>query len=501
MDPRTPVIVGVAQNKRHPSASDDLENLSEPAEIMAECAALAIQDCGSEEILKSLTSLRALGILSWGYLNPGAIVASKLGIDLKESILTTTGGNGPQMLVNDAATKIQQGELDCALIVGAEAVYTRLLQSKANPPVHGKWIRRDQETAPPATLVGDERQGSGPAEMSKGLVVPIQIYPIFENAIRARKGLSIEEHRKMISKLWSDFSKVASNNPYAWSQSYRTPEEISTVSPDNRMVCFPYTKLLNANIQTDQGAAIIICSLETAQRAGISSDKFVFPLSGAQANDHWFISNRDTLNSSPALGLASKEALKLANLSIDDLAYLDLYSCFPSAVQIAALELGVAIDDPSRPLTVTGGLGFAGGPGNNYVTHSIASMVETLRSNPGSNGFVNAVGWYLTKHAVGIYSTNPPKEAFKYSNVQDRVDQLSSREVVEDASGPAQLESYTVIYERSGQAERLVACAILPDGRRTWVSSSDPQMMETAITQEIIGQKVTLLDKGDFELS
>ena len=498
MDPRTPVIVGVAQTKRRPSPSDDLENLSEPAEMMAECTALAVQDCGEEDILKSITSIGVLGILSWGYQNPGAIVAEKLGIDVRESILTTTGGNGPQMLVNDAARKIQAGELDTALIVGAEAVYTRLLQSRANPPVHGKWIRRDQETAPQAIQMGEDTQGSGPAEMSRGLVVPIQIYPIFENALRARKGLTIPQHVDMIAKLWSDFSRVAESNPYAWSPNFVDPVTIATPGPTNRMVSFPYTKLMNANIQTDQAAAIIITSLGNARSLGISPDKFVFPLSGAEAHDHWFISNRDTLNSSPALRLASSTALGLAGIDKDELAHIDLYSCFPSAVQIGALELGVSIDDPSRPVTVTGGLGFAGGPGNNYVTHSIAAMVDRLRSDPGTYGFVNAVGWYLTKHAVGVYSTLQPTEPFRSANVQDQVDALPSREVIEEYVGPAEVESYTIMYDRSGEPERFVAATITPDGPRCWVTSSDPELMSRGTTEELIGLKADIVSGGEI---
>jgi acetyl-CoA C-acetyltransferase len=497
IDPQSPVIVGVAQSKRRPSPTDDLENLPEPAEMMAEVAALAVQDSGSDRILSKVTSIRVMGLLSWGYMNPGALVAQRLGIDVKESVLTTTGGNSPQMLVNDAGRRIAKGELDAAIVVGAEAVLTRMLQSRANPPVHVKWTRRDEETAGPPTMMGEETQGNNPAEMSIGLAVPIQVYPLFENALRASLGRPLEEHRMAVARLWSRFSEVAATNPYAWSQEVRSAEEIATVSPDNRMVCYPYTKLMNANIQTDQAAALIICSVEAARSAGIPPERWVFLHSGAEAHDHWFLSERDNLYSSPAIRETGGAALDAAGMTIDDVAHFDLYSCFPSAVQVAAAALGVPVDDPARPLTVTGGLGFAGGPGNNYVTHSIAAMVEVLRRDPGSFGLVSAVGWYLTKHAIGVYSTTPPKARFDPVNVQARIDALPKRSLAEgdEADGPATLETYTVVYDRSGSPERALMACLKPDGRRAWAVSTDPETMERLTTEEMIGKPLNIANQ------
>ncbi|HUY86483.1 MAG TPA: acetyl-CoA acetyltransferase [Acidimicrobiales bacterium] len=496
LDPNSPVIVGVAQSKRRPQPTDDLENLSEPAEMMAEVAALAIQDSGSDRIADLITSIGSMGLLSWGYLNPGALVADKLGIDIKESILTTTGGNSPQMLVNRAASAIAAGELDAALIVGAEAVYSRLLQSKAVPPVHGKWTRRDDETAGPAIQLGEETQGNHQAEMARSMVVPIQVYPVFENALRAALGRSLPEHRSTIAHLWAQFSEVAASNPFAWAPQRRSASEIETAGPDNRMICYPYTKLMNANIQTDQAAALIVCSVDVARSAGISEDRWVFVRSGAEAHDHWFISNRDSLCASPALRICGQHSLQLAGAEIDDVAHFDLYSCFPSAVQIAARELGLPIGDPSRPLTVTGGLGFAGGPGNNYVTHSIAAMVDKLRSDPGTIGLVNAVGWYLTKHAVGIYSTDPGNKPFGLSKPQDEVDLLPSREVIASFEGSATLESYTVAYDRNGEPEKAIVACLTDDGKRAWANSTDPDLMEKMVTVETIGTRIKVTSEG-----
>ena len=212
------------------------------------------------------------------------------------------------------------------------------------------------------------------------------------------------------------------------------------------MISFPYPKLLNANDRVDQGAALILCSVEAARSAGVPEDRWVFPLSGADAHDHWFLSHRRDLSSSPAIRLAGERALRLAGLGIDDVAHIDLYSCFPCAVQIAANELGLSTTDPGRPLTVTGGLGFAGGPGNNYVTHSIATMADRLRRHPGSVGLVTGLGWYVTKHAVGTWSTVPPTHGFAFDSPQDEVDGLPQRVPASDYEGDAVVETYTVIH-------------------------------------------------------
>ena len=202
---------------------------------------------------------------------------------------------------------------------------------------------------------------------------------------------------------------MAADNPHAWIRTARTPDEIVTPTPANRMVSFPYPKLCTANMQVDQGAAFIVCSVAAARAAGVAEERWVFPLAGADGNDHWFISERPELHRSPAIRLAGAAALQQAGLDIDDIAFVDLYSCFPAVVQMAANELGLAIDDPDRPLTLTGGLTFGGGPGNNYTSHGIARAVGALRGAPGSAALVTGLGWYATKHSIGVYASRPPE--------------------------------------------------------------------------------------------
>jgi acetyl-CoA C-acetyltransferase len=375
-------------------------------------------------------------------------------------------------------------------------MYTRFRARKVKV-----WL--DWEPQPdgtPSQLLGDDRPGSSDAEMARSVVLPIQVYPVFENALRAAAGEAIEEHQQKIASLWSRFSQVAAANPHAWSRQARTATEIATVTADNRWIGFPYTKAMNANLDTDQSAAVIACSVEAARAAGVPEDKWVFPWSGADAHDHWFVSERADLLSSPAIGAAGRAALGLAGVDIDDVAHVDLYSCFPSAVQIGAAELGLGLDEPDRPLTVTGGLSFAGGPGNDYSMHAIAAMVAALRADPGSTGLVTALGWYITKHAVGVYSTEPPSDGFRHARPQEEVDALPRREPVADHDGPVTIDSYTVMHERDGSpAIGLVAC-LLPDGRRTWANTNEPGLLKAMTLEEFVGRPARLHTGGHLEV-
>jgi acetyl-CoA C-acetyltransferase len=300
--------------------------------------------------------------------------------------------------------------------------------------------------------------------------------------------------------MWARFSVVAAGNPYAWSPRTRTAIELRTVSPTNRMVSFPYPKFFNANDRVDQGAAMILCSVEAARSAGVPDHQWVFPLSGADAHDHWFLTHRHDLRSSPAIRLAGGRALRLAGVGIDDIAYIDLYSCFPCAVQIAANELGLPIDDATRPLTVTGGLGFAGGPGNNYVSHSIATMAGALRRDPGSVGLVTGLGWYVTKHSVGVWSTTPPPNGFAFDSPQEDVDALPQRTPASDFEGDATVETYTVIHGRDGGPERAIVALLTKDGARAWGTLTDHDALENLETQEGCGRPARLFADGRTEL-
>ncbi|MEO6988360.1 MAG: acetyl-CoA acetyltransferase, partial [Aquihabitans sp.] len=393
LDPRTPVIVAVGQLEQR---VDDPATAAEPTTLMAEAARLAAVDSGSDRLLDAIDTVAVVRIFSNRYSDPGALVAADLGITTRRTIETDEGGNYPQSLANRAAGEILAGQSDVWLIGGAEA-----WRSRTGAKAAGHWSTQDPDLQPTERVTNHEKL-IHPNELSRRVFMPIEFYPLFENALRAAEGWTIDEHRDRLGQLWAGFSEVAAANPHAWIRRAYSPAQVREATPDNRMVGFPYTKVMNANNAVEQAAAFVMCSVDKARSLGISSDRWVFPWSGAEAHEHWFVSNRWDLAEAPAIRLAGGTALELAGVDVDDLAHIDVYSCFPSAVQIAAKELGLGSD---RQLTVTGGLSFAGGPWNNYVSHSIATMADVLRADEGSVGLVTGNGGYLSKHAFGVFST------------------------------------------------------------------------------------------------
>ncbi len=490
LDPRTPVVVGGGQvTQKVPP-----EEAASPVGLMAEAARRAADDAGAPGVLAALESVRVVMQLSRRYADAGALVAAEVGATPRQTAVTTMGGNSPQTLVNATARAVQQGELDVALVCGAEAWRTRMALRKADrqPDWPG-----EPEGTPPAEVLGEELVMNAPAETDRGLFMPVQVYPLFECALRAAAGRTVTEHADHLGRLWAAFSDVAAGNPYAWSQERRTPEEVRTPSPDNRMVGFPYTKVMNSNNDVDQGAALLVCSVEAARRLGVPEDRWVFPHAGTDAHDHTFVSNRNDLRSSPAIRLAGRRVLELAGIGVDDLAHVDLYSCFPSAVQVAAAELGLGLD---RQLTVTGGMSFAGGPWNDYVTHAIASMLPLLREDPSAWGLCTANGGYLTKHALGVYSARPPAEGFRWASVQDEVDALPAREVVEGVAGPVEVESYTVVHERDGRPGTAFVACRTPEGARTWATSTEPALLRAMTEDDLVGRSADVRPDGALEV-
>ena len=256
-----------------------------------------------------------------------------------------------------------------------------------------------------------------------------------------------------------------------------------------------------ANIDVDQAAVLLMCSYGMARDLRVPDDRLVFPLAGADAHDHFFFSKRDTLHASPAIAAAGGAALDAAGVGIDDVARFDLYSCFPSAVEIALGALGLRGPGggDARPLTVTGGLGFAGGPANDYPTHAIAGMVDACRRDPGSVGMVSALGWYATKHSIGLYSTTPPERGFVRADnesTQSAVDALPGRETAGACSGPATVEATAVVFEREGAPAVAIVSTLTPDGRRALANTRDASAMQDMTEKAWEGRRVNLRTDG-----
>lgn len=483
MNPKTPVLIGVGQFLNR---IDELDQAMEPIAMMLEAVGRAADDAQAAGVLSQVQSVRVIRGM-WQYDNPAAWVAEKIGAAGAQAMGTLFGGNQAQAVVNRSALEILAGEFDLLLITGAENGYSAAKARKAGVQL--------PVTAAPGeydVLVGAQQPEHHDCEIARGIRTAIQVYPMYENAIRYHRGESLDEHMVRVSELWSRFSEVAQVNPNAWIRKKVSAEEIRTPSPANRPISFPYTKMMNANMSVDMSAALIMCSVGKARSLGVPEARWVYPFAGAQGYDHFSASVRDNFYSSPGIRFAGRRVLELAGVGMDELSHVDLYSCFPSAVQVAAAELGL---EETRPLTVTGGLTFGGGPLNNYVMHAIARTVELLREAPGELALVTANGGNLYKHVHGVYGSRPPEQDFRFDNVQAQIDALPARDCLREYSGAVTLESYSVMYTGDTPTVAHVAC-LTPGGERTWVNSQDVEMLRAMTQEEFCGRSGRIDGQG-----
>jgi acetyl-CoA C-acetyltransferase len=482
-DPRTPVIVGVAQLNRRPTETE-LETAAEPVDMMAEVVRGAAADAGvGDALLARASALRVLRVTEWHYEDAAALLASRLGITPSDCAVSGLGGNSPQRLVTELAARIQSGECDVAILCGAEAAHTVALAQRV-----GATLPWTPDTPTDLDVAASPRHAS---ETAVGLRSVREYFPLLDNAVRGRSGATIAEHTDRIGRMWSNYSRVAATNPYAWSPRAREPDEITTVTDDNRMICFPYTKVMNAYARVDQAAAVILCSVATARDLGIPEACWVVPLAGADC-DEGFVSERVDLGLSAGMRANTAALTEATGVGVDEVAHLDVYACFPAPPQLAADALGVPVDDPDRPLTCTGGLAFAGGPGNNYMTHAIANVVHTLRLDPDerAHAITVGVGWYATTHSMGLYGKRAVPGGFRA--VRPSLDDGHRRSVAVDYEGPGTIETYTVSHARDGAPERAFLAVRTPDGARAWAASTDADLMHALETEELLGRPVAV---------
>jgi acetyl-CoA C-acetyltransferase len=388
--------------------------------------------------------------------NPPNALAKALGAKPAWRTYTHAGGNTPQALVNEAAERIAKGDNKFVLLVGAEFLGALMKQIQGGHQEALKAHEVDDDEAP--DMFGDGRPGCSAQEAAHGLSFPANVYPMFENAYRAHRGAGLDNHQRSLGELFAPFSKVAAQNQHAWFPTEHSADDLITVGPNNRMVGFPYPKYLNAIIQVDQSAGVIMASYENAKSLGVADDKMVFLHGCADTVEKWNVLDRVDYHSSPAMAVGIREAFAMAGKTSANMDFFDLYSCFPIAVRLAANELGLSHDDPCG-LTLTGGLPYFGGPGNNYTMHAIVEAIAHCTAKPGTFGFVNANGWFLTKHAFGIYSTTPKEGPWvrrSKDEYQSEIDAGISPQIIEAPHGPATIEAYSVIHAREGMRMGIV---------------------------------------------
>jgi acetyl-CoA C-acetyltransferase len=272
----------------------------------------------------------------------------------------------------------------------------------------------------------------------------------------------------------------------------RSADEIITPTPENRMVGYPYTKYMVSIMDVDMAAAVVVASHEAADALGVPTDKRVYLRGWCYATDPTYVAEHDEMWRSPAMTASAAEALRVGGVGVDDVAHLDVYSCFGSSVNFARDALGLD-DGDSRPLTVTGGLPYHGGAGSDYMTHSIATMADVLRRDPGSYGLVSGVGMHMTKHVYGLYSSEPGAVAPpEQERVQASVDAGGKRAIRDVYDGAATTAAYSIVHGREGRPEWGVVVCDLPEGDRAYGKVLDTDLLASAETEELVGRKVTL---------
>ena len=455
-DPRTtPVIIGTGQvNDRPEQPADGLD----PIGLMAAALRRADEDAGGGW-LGRCDSLSVVAQLGWPQLNPvdGAL-AETLGIDPPHRMQTAIpSGDSPILLLHEAANRIARGEATLCAIVGAEALRTA-----------GQLAAMKRGTdGPPRDALRDakHRQTEGYAQRY-GLVVPTDVYPLYENAGRAAYGQTLAEAQEESGVMWSLMSEVAASNESAWIREPVTAQDVVTASRENRMIAFPYTKLQVANAAVNQGAGFLVTSLAEARERGVPEDRLVFLGHGAAARKNGDFLARDHYYESFSLAVSIEETLRLNAVTAADLAHVELYSCFPCVPKMARRVLGWPLD---RPISVFGGLTFGGGPIGNYMSHAVAEMVNRLRGTT-DKGLLFANGGYATYSHTILLSGTPTGAVFPQDfDFQAEADARRGTipPTEEDYRGPATIETYSVFYKRDGTVASGVIVARTPSGTRT----------------------------------
>jgi acetyl-CoA C-acetyltransferase len=501
VDPTTPVLIGAGQLTLRDKAGIGPRAMMKAAveRAAADAGVSMAAIAGADVVAVVGFTVDAPGTASRlpvpRLANPPLTLAAEIGAKPKRVIYTHMGGNTPQALVNALCEDIAEGRAEMAVIAGAEFLggLMRRLQAGQDVAHFGGGAKGEME------LFGDPRPGCSPQEDAHGMAFPANVYPMFENAYRAHKGRSLEAHLESLGALFAPMSEVAARNQYAWFPIARSAKQLITDGPDNRMIGYPYPKYLNAIIQVDQAAALILCSSAKADALAVPAGQRVYLHGCSEANELWNPIDRVNYHTAPAIRACGRDALAMANLSIDDIDVFDIYSCFPVAVEIACDELGIAHDDP-RGLTLTGGLPNFGGPGNNYAMHGIAEAMAAARATPSLKALITANGWYLTKHAMGIYSTDPVQGRWARRDpkqYQAEIDALAHPVVIDKPQGEATIEAYTVVHARDRMRMGIV---IGRDGEgRRFVANTpeDEATLKSLQARESIGRSGTVGQSAD----
>ncbi|MEM6703993.1 MAG: acetyl-CoA acetyltransferase [Acidobacteriota bacterium] len=469
----TPVLVGGGQ-----AVLGDLPDLEgevlHPMDLCADAARRALDEAGAKgdlaAALQSITVVRMFEdsgsrrMHEFGRSsNPPRSVARRIGADPAEAVYSSAGGATPQSRVNQLAERIARGELEAALLCGVENIATVVHAMRNGAEL-------DFEEDVEGSLV-DEGFGDhwfDKHQLTHRFAQPVHCYPLLEHAIRAERGHSVEEHLRHMAELFAPFSEVAAANPYAYRAQAYSVDDLTEPTGRNRFIGYPYGRLLNARDRVDQSSAAVLLSVSKARELGVPRENWVFLNGCSDVAENKLLLERPLYQRSEAARLMGVTALEMAGLGMDDMASIDLYSCFPSAVEIVTRELGLAEDDP-RGLTTTGGLPYFGGPGNSYSLHAIAEAVRRAREAPGTYHWVSANGGNVNKQSAGIYSTEAILGTWERKDPALDQQKIAAQElppITLEPDGEATVETFTVAFDKEELDFGLVVGRQVSDGAR-----------------------------------
>jgi acetyl-CoA acetyltransferase len=448
-----PVVVGVGQVTRR---DDDDVALAEPVTLLLDAARAAEADAGAR-LLDRVDAIELMPIGSWPYDDLPGVVVERLGLERARVRAREhpVGGETPIRALDAAAARIATGDARVVLLAGAEG--TRAATRARRAGVELPWNSRGSRATMP----------SMPAELQRaaraGIARALHCFPLYEHALRAHEGVSVSDAQAESGALWAGLTEAAAANPYAWSRKPRDAATVADVGPDNRMVSFPYPKLLTANPFVNQGAAVLVADADTARAAGVAEARWAHVLGGAGADEPTDPRARRAYHHVPALDVTVRDVQEVTRTTADEYGVVELYSCFPAMPKLTRRALGRG---PDAAISVTGGLSFFGGPGSNYLTHSLAAMVGHLRA-AGGTGFVHGVGMFNTKHHALVLRDHPRDDGTypvpRYDVGEPRKPVTDPVEVVEHYAGPLTVLTCMVMFDRDGAPD---SGAVIGTGRR-----------------------------------
>jgi len=471
-----PVIIGTGQLRNRSTHEEDAR---EPAHLIAEAITLALAETGADSAVRAaVDSIDVVNVVSWLYDDLPGLLAERVGITPQHRYHSEIGGNQPPRLVDRAARRVAAGKSCVAVVCGGEAFASlnTFLKEKRMPP----WTPPPSSAKPPSPRIG-----TSDLAWKHGLSMPIRVYPLYENGLRAALGQTLAEAQQRSAEIYADFSRVASHNPAAWNPQPLTAEEILTVTPHNRMICHPYPLLMNALLNVNQAAAVVITDTETARKLGVPEDGWIYMWGGAGTKDSDDVLQRVSYSRSPAMEATFDTTFDITGTSASAIDLFDLYTCFPCVPKMVSRYLDLA---PGEHLSVTGGLTSFGGPGNNYTLHSIVAMTGALRRGEGKTGLVYGQGEYVTKHHAIVLATTPRAGAYPLFDTLPPEIEETPPPIEEHAEGEATVETYTVEYNRDGTPLRGYIIGRLSSGAR-FIANTPEGAMDT----------YTLLTDGKLE--